>query len=38
MEMALTSNIMLFNQRVTKQVDELEKSIMDEITGLQNEL
>ena len=38
MEMSLTSGIMLFNQRVTKQIDQLEKGIMFEITGLQTEL
>ena len=34
MEMTLTSSILLFNQRVTKQIDQLEKSIMYEVTGL----
>ena len=38
MEMSLTSGIMLFNQRVIKQIDNLEKGIMFEITGLQTEL
>lgn len=38
MEMDLTSNVLLFNQRVTKQVDGLERGIMKEITGLQTEL
>jgi hypothetical protein len=38
MELDLTSDIMMFNQRVTKQVNELEKQVMGEITGLQEEL
>ena len=38
MEMTLTSGILLFDQRVTKQVDQLERGIMNEITGLQTEL
>ena len=38
MEMTLTQGIMLFNQRVTKQIDNLERGIMNEITGLQTEL
>ena len=38
MERELTSNIMLFNQRVTKHTDDLERGIMKEITGLQTEL
>ena len=34
MEMSLTSSILLFNQRVTKNIEQLEKSIMYEVTGL----
>ena len=38
MEMTLTSSILLFNQRVTKQIDQLEMSVMYEGSGLQTEL
>ena len=38
MEMTLTSSILLFNQRVTKQIDQLEMSVMYEVSGLQTEL
>ena len=38
MELSLTSDILNFNQRVTKNIADLEKAVMSEITGIQDEL
>ena len=38
MELDLTSDILGFNQRVAKQITDLERSVMGEISSLQDEL
>ena len=37
MELNLLQDIMIFNQRVTRQIKTLESQVRDEITGLQIE-
>ena len=37
MEMNLLQDIMIFNQRVTRQINDLEHQVRDEINGLQVE-
>jgi hypothetical protein len=38
MELDLTSDILGFNQRVSNQIEELERTVMSEISSFQDEL
>ena len=38
MELDLTSDILEFNQRVSNQIEDLERTVMSEISSFQDEL
>ena len=38
MELNLTQDILIFNQRITRQMKELERNVNEEINGLTTEL